>query len=198
MTASVKQSDRLLTDQLRTGNEAAFRLLYDRYRETLYGYSFRILKQRECAEEIVQDAFMKVWLNRQKIDPELSFKAYALTITRNLIYDSLKEAANDKSLAEKIFYNPAIVENSVEDMIDWEHYEQLKSKALATLPEKRRQIFILSTEDGLSTKEISEQLNISVSTVKTQVSRALDDIREYLHLHGGVALTFIFLVQTGF
>ena len=83
MLEANNHSEKLLVSELKGGNEKAFRSLFDLYYQDIYGYSISILKSKEAAEENVQDVFMKVWMNRESLNLEQSFKAYIFTIARN-------------------------------------------------------------------------------------------------------------------
>jgi RNA polymerase sigma-70 factor (ECF subfamily) len=93
-----KDSDLILVKNLKAGDESSFRALFHRYQEDLYCYTRSLVKIEAQAEEIVQDVFLKVWLNRHTLDTKLSFKAFIFTITRNLAFNFLKKAANDREL----------------------------------------------------------------------------------------------------
>jgi RNA polymerase sigma-70 factor (ECF subfamily) len=181
-------TEKLLIRQLVTGNEKAFRKIFDTYRNDVYAYSRSMLKTSELAEEIVQDVFLKIWLHREKINPDLSFKSYLFTIARNLTYNMLNKAVTDRKLREEVFYSSAKELNTTEAQIDEADYEIIKKKAIDQLPPKRKEIFRLSRDEGMSYEEISKELDISVSTVKGQMSKALATIREFLHQHGDLSL----------
>ncbi|MBC9796553.1 RNA polymerase sigma-70 factor [Sinomicrobium sp. FJxs] len=173
--------------------EAAFRKLFDLYRHDIYAYGKSILKHDEYAEEIVQDVFLKIWLNREKLDPELSFRSYIFAITRNLAINFLHKAANDARLREEVFYKSQESYNPAENNIDAAYYDRIKQQAIDILSPRRRQIFELSRNRGMSYEEISKELGISVSTVKNQMSAALETIRNFLFAHSDLTLIITFI-----
>ncbi|MGI0107030.1 RNA polymerase sigma factor [Salinimicrobium sp. WS361] len=188
--------DRLLVEQLRNGSERAFKSLYEKYRRDIYAYSRSLLKSDANAEEIVQDVFMKLWMHSQDLNSELSIKAYLFTIARNLSFNFLARAANNSSLREEIFYRSQTHSDSTTHSLLDSDYESIKERAIDLLPPKRRTIFLMSRKEHKSYEDIGAELNISVSTVKTQMSKALSTLREYLKLHTDltlVILTFFFL-----
>ena len=191
---TIKENE--LVSQLRDGDSRAFDFLYQQYSKTIFNYSLRFLKQNELAEEIVQEVFLKIWMNRHSLNPDLSFKSFLFTIAKNLIFNFHKKASNDLRLQEQI-YHIRSEENScfVEDEIDWQDYQRIKNNAINSLPKRRREVFLLSREENLSNKEISERLNISVITVRNQLSIAVNDIRNYLEAHGDVTLMILFTVK---
>ena len=195
MTEKEKHSDNLFVKDLIANDEKAFQKLFDIYAGNIYAYSKSMLKSKEYAEEIVQDVFMRVWLHRDQINPDLSFKSYIFTIARNLTFNFLNKAVHDKKLKEEIFYKSQISHNSTENLLLDADYEILKKQAIDQLPPKRKQIFEMSRHEGKSYEEISKELGISVSTVKTQMSKALESIREFIQKNTDLMLMLSLLTS---
>lgn len=182
-------SEKLLIKQLMDGNEKAFSALFENYRDDVFGYSISMLKTSMLAEEIVQDVFLNIWQHKDRLNPDLSFKSYVFTITRNLTFNLISKVANNRKLKEEVFYTSQKAHSPIEDKIAEADYEALKNKAIEQLPPKRKIIFEMSRNKGMSYKEISKELNISESTVKGQTSKALATIRDFLRTHGDIAFT---------
>lgn len=187
MSDSKIHSEKLLVKQLMQGNEKAFNKLFNTYRDDVYGYSVSMLKTQILAEGIVQDVFLNIWEHKDRLNPNLSFKSYVFMITRNLTFNLISKVANNRKLKEEIFYTSQKAYSPIEDTKAETDYEIIKNKAIEQLPLKRRIIFEMSRNKGMSHKDISEELNISVSTVKGQTSKALSTIRKFLRTHGDVA-----------
>lgn len=184
-------SDKILVEQLASRSEKAFRCLFDKYHQDIFIFSKSILKLDSLAEEIVQEVFLKVWLNASDLNPDLDFKAFIFTIARNLSLNSLRSAVNNRKLTEEIFYlNPGIGKPSDQILLD-EELENIRIKAIESLPAKRKEIFILSRTEGKSYNEISSELGISINTVKVQMSKALDTLRKYIQIHGDLTLLIL-------
>ena len=181
-------NNKLLVIELIKGNEKAFSELFNTYCNDVYAYSLSMLKNQVLAEEIVQDVFLNIWLHRDRLNPELSFKSYVFTITRNLTFNLISKVANSHKLKEEVFYASQKSYSPIEDSIAEADYDAIKNKAIEQLPPKRRVIFEMSRNEEMSYEEISKELNISVSTVKGQMSKALAEIRTFLETHGDVAL----------
>ncbi len=164
----IKLIARLQNDEVK-----AFDHLFQVYSRNLYRFAFSLLKNKEDAEGIVQEVFLRVWNRRAGIDSTRSFKSYLFTISYNLIIDELRLRMKEKEYIhhlEKFFATEEIIANSEAD------YNLLKSQIdemVAKLPDKRKQIYKLSREEGLSYKEISEKLHISVKTVENQINLAI-------------------------
>ena len=178
----------LLTTELKNSSDVAFRSLFDLYYQDIYKFSFSLLKSKEFAEENVQDVFLKVWLHRENLNLEKSFKAYLFTIARNGAFNFLNKAANDASLKDEVFYTSQKSYDEGDYSIREEDCKKLRKQAIKQLPPKRKKIFKMSRKHGKTYEEISQELGISVSTVKNQMSKALETLRIYLKNHGdGIA-----------
>ena len=81
--------------QLKEGSYKAFNSLYEQYFDLLYGFIFGLTRSHEQTKELVQEAFIKVWINRQKIDLDLSFKAWLFKMAQNQLKDQLKKQFNN-------------------------------------------------------------------------------------------------------
>ncbi len=182
MSETAKINEALLISELKNHNEKAFRRLFDIYYQDIYGYSMSLLKSKEYAEENVQDVFLKVWLNREQLDTEKSFKSYLFTIARNQAFNFLNKAVNDVLLKEEIFHTSQKSEDHSDYSIREADCKKLKKQAISKLPPKRKQIFKMSRK-GKTYEEISNELGISVNTVKSQMSKALESLRVFFQVH---------------
>ena len=143
-----------------------------------------VLNDRQLAEEAVQDVFIKLWETGDSLSIDTSLSAYLIKMTRNRSIDYLR--ANERRIKtvsiEDLEIQLQLHKYGMEDSIDEELFtdalEEALNKAIKQLPAQCRQIFILNRLEGFSTKEIAEKLQISVSTVKTQISRALIRLKE--------------------
>lgn len=193
MSETVKHIDALVVQQLMNGNENAFRTLFDKYSNDIFAYGLSIVKSRQYAEELVQDVFLKIWSNRERLNMDLSFRAYIYTIARNLAFNFLKKAVNDKKLREEVFYLSQKFYNTTDSKVQEAEYAVIMEEALRLLPPKRKRIFKMSREEGKSYLDISSELGISVSTVKSQMSKALETFRTFLHANGDISFMLTFL-----
>ncbi|MFV5691524.1 RNA polymerase sigma factor [Flavobacterium sp. LT1R49] len=186
-------NNKLLVTELIVGNEKAFTELFNTYCNDVYAYSLSMLKNQVLAEEIVQDVFLNIWLHRDRLNTDLSFKSYVFTITRNLTFNLISKVANIHKLKKEVFYVSQKSYSPIEDIIAEADYDVIKNKAIEQLSPKRRVIFEMSRNKEMSYEEISKELNISVSTVKGQMSKTLADIRNFLETHGDVTLLITLL-----
>lgn len=185
MSTAKDFNEQLLISELKNGNESAFRKLYDFYYQDIYGYSISLLKSKELAEENVQDVFLKIWLHRENLNLEQSFKSFLFTIARNQAFNLLNKAANDVHLKEEVFYTSQKSHAEGDFTIREDDCKKLKKLAIKQLPPKRKRIFKMSRKHGKTYEEISQELGISVNTVKNQMSKALESMRLFFQAHDG-------------
>ena len=165
---------------LQKGDLRAFDKLYHFYSPKLYRFAFSLLKNNEDAEGIVQEVFLILWRKRNEIDSTKFFKSYLFTISHNLVIDQLRKRLKEKEYQAYLEMYFASVTLAPEQMTDYNIIKSQVDKAIEELPEKRKQIYKLSREKGLSHKEISKQLNISDKTVENQITLALRHVKNRL------------------
>ena len=191
MSDQQKGIEILLVKGLINGNEKAFRKLFDSYSNDLYKFSLSMVCSKTYAEEIVQDVFMKVWIKRESLNPEMSFKSYIFTITRNKSIKFLKKAANNRKLREEIFYKNQKFINSTDLYVRELELEFLKKEALDKLSPRRRLIFEMSRNENKSYEDIANELGISISTVRNQMSKSLEILRDFILKNKDIGLGFL-------
>lgn len=165
---------------MKAGNTYAFEKLYFKYSKKLYNFAFGLLKNREDAEGIVQNVFMKIWETRLEINSELSFSGYIFRIAKNLLINKLKRRITEKVYLDYLMTNPEDNNLPVEQEINYLELNLEIERLISNLPSKRREIFLLSQRECLTYREIAKKMNISVNTVNTQISKSLEYIREHL------------------
>lgn len=166
-----------LMGEIKAGNIKAFDQLYDRYCKKLLSFSISIIKSREEAENIVQEVFLNLWINRGKISNDASVKYYIFTIAYNAAISALRRKAKDEKFFEQL---KSLQDLSVEPEDMQSAYSDLEGKLSAIineLPARQKEIFILHKVNGLKYQEIATKLNISVNTIENHMSRALKTIR---------------------
>ena len=166
-----------LVVRLRNGEEVAFKIIFDRWFKKLYYFSFRYLKSKEEAEEIVQETMMQLWVTREKLDERYPVSSYLYTIVKRLSLNRLKQIASSKSAAEHHFVNLKVTVNTTEDALSLSELKRITAEALALMPEKQQQVYRMSRNEGLSLDEIAFSLGILKNTVKKHLSEALKMIR---------------------
>ena len=149
-------------------------------------YALRIVNDVEAAEDLVQDSFLKAWLVVEDGDTIDRFRSYMYQTVRNECISYLRKQKETVSLDNVPEVDDVTVDTSVRDARIWD--------AIDKLPERCREVFLLSKRDGLSNEEIADELGISIKTVKNQMTKAFARLRETLSTkHKPFFLPFLFL-----
>lgn len=157
-----------------SNNNTEFKHIFDSYRTKIYSTSYNIAKSRYAAEEITQEIFIKLWINREVLNNIANIDGYIYRITRNFSLNYLRKAASDSKLTEHLFKVAIQSENRTESDLHESEYKHLIRQALKGLSPQRRLVYQLSREDGLNYAEIADQLNLSKNTVKNHLFAALE------------------------
>jgi RNA polymerase sigma-70 factor (ECF subfamily) len=184
------KDDSILVKELTGSNILAFNALFRKYGTRLYRFAYGYLKSKEEAEELVQDVFTKIWEKRVDLKEELSFKSYLFTVAFNLIRKHFKTKAR---ITEYLKSGLSDIDSQTTDKITYNSLNQYIGELVNQLPDRRKTIFIKSRIEGLSIKEIAEELKISHKTVENQLSAALKFIRTNLNKDGIYAILFYML-----
>lgn len=172
-----------LLAKVAAGDDKAFGTIFHHYRRRIYAYAFHLSGSSGQADELVQEVFLKVWLNRDKIPHILRFDNWLFTIARNQIFDMLKGMAKEAALRRQMASLLDPDANPVEDGVLHKENEERLQQALNRLPPRQRLIFTLSRHEGMKHEEIASHLQISRHTVKTHLVQALKTLRATLHFH---------------
>jgi len=178
-------TDKDLLMQLKNDDIAAFNEVYRRYHTKIFLLATRFLPYKEDAEEILQNVFIAVWNNRHKINADQNFASYLFSVARHNIYNALRKAVYRQGYFDFIRYHSSEQTFITEEVILYNELDTLFHQYIENLPPKRREIFRLFREEGLSYREISEKLSITASTVNSQLTKAFDYIRHKITLAYG-------------
>lgn len=168
--------------ELSQGSYRAFDALYSMYASRLYAFAFKMTKSHAEAKEIVQDTFVRLWLNRENLLPEKSFQSYLFTIAKNNIINKMRDVVNAPVFVDYMMYlnEQHAVEANILETLEFETFKQGLTKAKQLLNKTQLQVFELSKELGYSNSEIATELQLSEQTVKNQLSIALKVLRKQL------------------
>lgn len=168
--------DKDLLKALKDGDLKAFDEIYYKYHKKLFAYSLKFIKSRADIEDLIQKIFVIIWEKRENINPEKSFNNYLFTIIRNEIYDFLKKKAITEYYNDQIF---AEIEETNED-IEIKKLVEIIYSLIEKIPERRRQIFMMNRDLGMTYRQIATELGISENTVDTQIRNSLNYLRTEL------------------
>lgn len=163
--------------RLGKSDKDALKEIFEAYYPSLCHYASHFLGDHDQSEEVVQDLFVRLWEKRERLEISVSLRSYLFRSVRNQCINLIMHEKVKQNHARKI--RDAIIEDAaVEDYYLEEEISEAISSAISALPEKRREIFLLSRQEGLKYQEIAVRLNISVKTVEAQMGLALQFLRE--------------------
>jgi len=181
-----------LLKKLKKGDSKAFLELYDRYHLQVYNWALKFVKIPAIAEDIVQDVFLKIWVIRERLNPQLSFPAFIYRICRNRVFSDLKKIAVNERLTLSVIEQFRSLKESPADLAIWNQYEVLLESAIRKLPKQRQKVFKLCRQGGKTYEEVAVELCISKNTVKEHMVMAVKNIREYFYQYGEMSFILIF------
>ena len=190
--------DSELVKRTSNGDRDAFAQLYRKYLNNVYRYAYSLCYAKETSEEIVQDVFFNVWKNRENLSDVITIKAYLFRSAKNQLYNHIQKIKVESEALGHVTSKFPEVENYTDNNVMYGEYCKLAQNAIDLLPEKRKNIFILRSNEDLSLDEIAMKLSISKSVVKKQLYSGISFVRNYLHKHGEIYTLFFlpFLFRT--
>lgn len=178
--------------QVSKSNEHAFATLFHRYHLHLAAFVYKLTDSYELTEEVVQEIFLKIWINRAKLQYVKSFKAYLFIAAKNHSINCLKKAVKEKQV--RLRWEKEYKLESSEDHLT--NYHLLLDKAIDKLPPQQQKVYVLSKHQHLKYAEIADEMGISKETVKSYLKLATNTIISYVKKHSYVF--FILLTKIKF
>lgn len=172
--------DIALFQSMKQGNRLAFNSLFLTYYKSLCQFAYQYTRNKEETEEIVSDVFFVLWQNKDRINIELSVKAYLYTSVKNAAIAIVKKRQPLFNDLEDVLNRYAAREQEPDNLQEYNELKAYFNRTIESLPIRCRQIFILNRFDNLKYKEISLLLNISEKTVENQIVKALVVLRNAL------------------
>jgi RNA polymerase sigma-70 factor (ECF subfamily) len=170
-------SDDRLIALIQENDIVAFERIYNKYWSKLYLSAYNILRDRQVSEDITQEVLVNLWMKRANLQLT-SLNAYLYTAVRYQVFNIIRSGKVRADLFNRL--GELFSKNGGEEILSEKEINRLLEQGVAELPEKCRQIFIMSRREHLSTKEIAERLEISPKTVENQLTIALNRLRKTL------------------
>jgi RNA polymerase sigma factor (sigma-70 family) len=183
--------EKLLVDQLKRGEESAFKIIVDTWQNMVFNTALGIVQNAEDAEDIAQEVFVQVYqsIHSFKGDSKFSTWLYRITITKSLDHERRKKRKKRFGFVKSLFgeenqpltnppdfHHPGIA-------IDQKENAAALFKAISQLPENQRIAFTLHKVEGLSYQEVSEAMDATVSSIESLMHRAKTNLRKMLEDH---------------
>lgn len=195
--ASLNNEEELIF-KISKGDKRAFAVLFDGYYKTLAAYILKLTESIEITEEIVQDIFIKIWINRENLENINNFSNYIFILSKNQTLNYLRKKANDqiKLKAWERELEGEVLAKDDHDAI--ELFRLLIDQAIDKLPAQQKKIYQLSRQERLKYDEIAKKLKISFETVKKHIYLATKAIKVYVSNHMDDVVLMILLSQIVF
>ena len=174
-------SDSELVVLIKKDDKSAFEYLFRSYYTQLFKFAYKFVNGKAPAEDVLQEVFLNIWENRDRLSINSSVKSYLFTSIRNRALNYLKKSEHEvhESGYNSTLFNIISPEHADHELISDELKKKINS-AISALPEHCRRIFLMKKEDHLKYTEIADILGISPRTVEVQMGRALKKIRTAL------------------
>ncbi len=180
MSKRLSLSEKHLFKKVSEGNELAFQLLFEQYYQRMLSFVYSLVKSSFAAEEIVQEAFIRLWENRDLLADVRKPDDYIFIIVRNHALNYLRQLAKEQKQRVQLW--ECVKQQAVytAEPFEEQEAEQLWQKILAKLSPQKQKIFRLSRDMGLTQQEIATQLKLSKNTIKNQIVDSLKVVKEHL------------------
>ena len=175
-----------------TGDEKAFETLFNLFLSRLHPFIIKLTRSELAAQEIIQETFIRVWLNRDKLDTIENPGGWLFRVASNECYIYLRKSVLHNKFSQPITTEP-IPLNTTHDWLDVKELNRLIGEAVDQLPPQRKKIYQLSRDQGKTIPEIADHLQLSPNTVKNALVVSLKSIRDYL-AGSGITLSLLFLL----
>ena len=180
MEQTLKYSETELVQLLQMQDQQAFSYLYDNYAPSLNGVIYRLVENKELAEDILQEAFIKIWNNFAQYDSSKGrLFTWMINVTRNLTIDTLRSKGYKKQA--KISTDENSVNNVQDNSFGADKFDTMGlQKQLANLRPEQRSIIDMAYFKGYTQDEISKHTGVPLGTVKTRMRAAIIELRKIL------------------
>jgi RNA polymerase sigma-70 factor (ECF subfamily) len=183
-----------LFTRISQGDEAAFTEVFYHYTQRIYHYILGRTKSQLIAEEIVQEVFIKIWTNREKLTEVINPESYIFSMAANKLFDWYRKMSYDQKIKDHIWQTIGDASNITFETLDLHNSQELVNKAIEKLSPQQKKIYLLSRQQGLSHSEIARELDLSEKTVNNHLSEALRLIREYIQKTPGATMASLIVI----
>ncbi len=172
-------ADETLIAGIKRNDYSSYNQLFLRYYSRLCAFVFGITQNSSASEDVVQELFIRLWINRTKLEINESVSGYLYRSSKNAALNHLRaEKSRQKSMQ-----NIPFQESQTDDFMEQIEFSTALYQCIEQLPERSREVFKMSRFDGLKLQEISDQLGTSVKTIKNQIWKSLQYLKACLELH---------------
>lgn len=178
-------TDEQLVANYSNGNNSAFDILLERHKQNVFNYIFFIVKDKDLADDIFQDTFIKAIVNikQGRYTENGKFRAWISRIAHNLIIDHFRQEKNENTISNDdapidLLNNPSLCDDTIEDRIVFDQITSDVRKLVTYLPESQREVLEMRYYKDMSFKEIAEQTGVSINTALGRMRYAILNVRK--------------------
>lgn len=159
---------------LKNSDKAAFRIIFNALQQSIFNFLLFKTDDKALAEDLLQDTFVKLWEKRKTLKEEESLKAWLYKVAGNLYLNHLRHAGVVmKHREETVFQNISVDKAHPQFLLEEQEFNNLLVRTMGKLPERIKEIFLMSRTEALSNKEIAERLGLSIKTIESHLGKAL-------------------------
>jgi RNA polymerase sigma-70 factor (family 1) len=178
LTTQFPDSEKALLTRVAQGDEQAFASLFHTWRDKLYFFTLRITNSPEIARDLVQDVFVKVWVNRSSLVEVTNFSAWLYRVTQNHALSGMRRMALETTILAEIQRKAATSRQPTDEALLYKQLQEKLQAAIDRLPPQQKLVYTLSRIEGLKHEEIANRLHLSVNTVRNHMTEALRNIKD--------------------
>ncbi|MFC3197143.1 RNA polymerase sigma factor [Parapedobacter deserti] len=184
MSARIQVASTLIAG-LREGQEIAFRMIYDQMHRPIYRMIHALVKDATKTEELVQETFVALWVNRQRLNADQPLYPYVYLTAKRLAIDHFRKTLLETQAVDHLKHSADLYTSNTEETIAVADLHRFAEETIRRLPLQQQTVFMLSRNEGLSYEEIAQRLQISPNTVRNHMVCALRTIK-LRFLNGGL------------
>lgn len=176
-------NDEQLMLKIKAGRVELLAIIFEKYNKQLFSYLYRITGSRQLSEDLVQEVFCRILKYKESYKGSSKFIHWIFRIARNTMFDHFRKHKKDDY--QELEEHELPVDSTPEEFLESEEQKELLNRALMKLPERKREVIVLSRFQNLKYSEIAEILGCSENTIKVQVHRSLKELQKYMLQHKG-------------
>jgi RNA polymerase sigma-70 factor (family 1) len=192
LTPYSQYDDKALLLKVAEGDEKAFTELFHMYTPQLLPFVIKLTRDEHLAQEMIQETFLRLWVNRAELVNVNEPASWVFRIAANVSITWLRKQSNRRRLLEAVEVKEA--SDGVIEKLESKELTLIISKAVEALPERRKEIYRLSREQGCTHQQIAEKLQLSTTTVANQIGISLKFIREFINKETGLSMVTLLIL----
>lgn len=172
--------DKAIINKLKEGDIISFDTIFNKYNKKVYYFTYSYLKNKEEAEDVVQEVFLNLWKHRDQINDYYVFSKYLFKITYNATCKKFRKQVSDKKQLDEVLRSITIEDYTTDLEIEYNNLLETANLLIAKLPSRQKEILLLSINEQLENEQIANKLHITKKSVDNYLTRAKSSLRKSL------------------